>query len=122
MPGGRQTTERKASALVAVLDLALADFFEGHRQVILRARLHERRRIVVEGALAELVVVVVDLPRALGGDDHECVSLVDVFEQLVDSWVDHGREMVAESAFLTIPSSSTRARSTSSLTSLWASS
>src|SRR4029450_1193304 len=116
MPGGRQTTERKASALVAVLDLALADFFEGHRQVILRARLDERRRVVVEGALAELVVVVVDLPRALGGDDHECVALVDVVEQRVDSWVDHGRDMLAESFSRTISSSSPRARSTSSLT------
>ena len=52
-------------AFVRVLDLALGDFFEGHRQVVLGARLHERRRVVVERALAELVVVVVDLPRAI---------------------------------------------------------
>src|SRR5215218_6605368 len=93
-------------AFVRILDLALGDFLEGHRQVVLRARLHERRRIVVECALAELMVVVVDLPRALGGDDHECVTLVDVVEQLVDAWVDHGRDMVAESSLRTISSSS----------------
>src|ERR1700716_2927806 len=81
-------------ALVRVLNLALGDFFEGHRQVILRAGFDERWRIVVEGALTKLVVIVVDLPRALGGDDHEGVTLVDVVEQLVDAWMNHGLDMV----------------------------
>src|SRR5437899_912217 len=44
--------------LVGVLELALGDFLEGHRQVVLGARLDERRRKVVEGALTQLVVVV----------------------------------------------------------------
>src|SRR5438876_9052074 len=39
-------------SLVLVLDLALGDFLHGHGQVILRARLDERRREVLEGALA----------------------------------------------------------------------
>src|SRR4029077_4138303 len=58
---------------VRVDDLALGSLLEGHRQVVLRARLDQRRRKLVERPLTELVVVVVDLPRALGGDDHECV-------------------------------------------------
>src|SRR5205085_7885830 len=79
-------------ALVAVLvpELALGDLLQGHRQVVLRARLDERRRGLVERALAEHVVLVVDLPRALGGDDHERVARVHVLEQLVDAGMDHG--------------------------------
>ena len=87
----------RVSALVVVRDLALGDLFEGERQVVLRARLDERRRELVERALAELVVVVVDLPRALGGDDHQRVARVDLVEELVDAWMDHRRAMVAVS-------------------------
>ena len=60
--------------LVFVRDLALGDFLEGERQVVLRARLDQWRRELVERPLTELVVVVVDLARALGSDDHECVA------------------------------------------------
>src|SRR6185437_600262 len=55
----------RASARVVVRQHALGDFLEGHGEVVLRARLHQRRRIVVEGALTELVVIVVDLPGTL---------------------------------------------------------
>src|SRR3954464_3325374 len=82
-------------ALVRVLDFALGDFLEGHRQVVLRAGLHERRRIVVEGAFAELVVVVVDLTSALGRDDDERIARINVLEQVVDAGIDHCRVMVA---------------------------
>src|SRR5579871_3731330 len=84
---------RKRGALPRVLvrDLALGDLLEGHREVVLRARANERRRELVERAFAELMVVVVDLPRALGGDDHERVARVDLVEQLVDSRMDHRR-------------------------------
>src|SRR6478736_946319 len=77
-----------SSGRVGVLDLALGDLLEGHRQVVLRARLDERRQLF-EGAFAELVVVVVDLPGTLGRHDHERVAAVHVAEQLVDAWLDH---------------------------------
>src|SRR3954452_21776236 len=106
----------RASALallVRVLELALGDFLEGHRQVVLRPRLDQGRREVVESALAELVLVVVDLPRALGGDDHERVARVHVLGQLVDAGMDHWRVMVAalSSSRATIAASRSAARS-----------
>src|SRR3954468_22634324 len=109
--------KRGYALLVGVFDLAFGDFLEGHGQVVLRARLHERRRKLVEGALAQLVVVVVDLPRALGGDDHERVPGVDLLEQLIDAWMDHvARVPAAASSLRTTPSSSSTARSRSSFT------
>src|ERR671925_674462 len=84
-------------ARVLVRDLALGDFLEGHRQIVLRAGLHEGRKLV-EGAFAELVVVVVDLARALGGHDHERVPGVDVFEQRVNAWLDPLADMVPAAA------------------------
>src|SRR5687767_8780480 len=89
--------------LVGVLDLVLGDFLQGHGQVVLRARLDERRRGFLEAhALTELVVIVVDLPRPLRRHDHERVARVDAavrgVEELIDAGVDHGRAMVAASA------------------------
>src|SRR5215471_4250080 len=115
----RRTRRGMAAALglVRVLDLALSSLFEGHRQVVLRAGLDEGWKLV-EGAFTELVVVVVDLPGTLRGDDHQRIARVHVVEQLIDSWMDHGRLMVpaAATSRWTIPSSSCVARSTSSLT------
>src|SRR3954454_14956308 len=71
------------------LELALCDLLQRHRQEVLRARLAQRRREALEAALAKLVVVVVDLARALGGGDHERVLGVGVLEQGVDLGVDH---------------------------------
>src|SRR4029079_15767986 len=99
------------------VQLALGDLLEGHRQVVLRARLHHRRRERVDVALAELVVTGVELPRALGGDDHERVLGVDALEELVDGRVNHS-EPFRESASSTASSrccSSRVARSASSL-------
>src|SRR3954453_7324969 len=79
---------------VVVRQHALGNFLEGHGQVVLRARFHQRRRIVVEGAFAELMVVVVDLPGALRGDDDERIARIHVVKQVIDSWMDHGRDMV----------------------------
>src|SRR4029079_17853617 len=116
-PGGRFRPKRAgARLLVGVLDLALCGLFEGHRQVVLRARLDERRKELVERALAELVVVVVDLPGPLGRDDHQRVARVDVVEQFVDAWVDHEAMVAAASFRRTMPSSSSTARSRSSFT------
>src|SRR5207247_2177961 len=83
-----------ALLLVRVLDLALRDLFERHRQVVLRARLDERGQELVERAFAELVVVVVDLPGTLRSHDHEGVARVNIVQQFVDAGMDHGSEMV----------------------------
>src|ERR1700704_6435620 len=104
---------------VLVLELALGDFLEGHGQVVLRARFHQRWRSLVEpDALTELVVVVVDLASPLGGDDDQRIARVDVFEELIDARMDHGRLMVPAvwSSRRTISVSSCAARSRSSLT------
>src|SRR6478752_7011422 len=72
----------------------LGDLLHGHREVVLRAGFHERRRIVVEGAFAELVVVVVDLPGPLCGHDHERIARINVLKQVIDAGINHGRDMV----------------------------
>src|SRR5581483_12260032 len=41
---------------VVVLELALSDLLQGDRQVVLRARVDHRRRKLVEGPLAQIVV------------------------------------------------------------------
>src|SRR6478752_4813861 len=74
---------------VAVLDLAARDFLEGDREVVLRAGVDHRGRELLEGALAEVVVVRVDLPRALGGHDHAGVIRVHVVKEAVDAGGDH---------------------------------
>src|SRR4051794_13907813 len=84
-----------AASAVAVLQLAGGDLFEGDLEVVLRAGLDHRRRILVESALTEVVVVRVDLPRALGGDEHARVVRIDLLEQLVQSWLDQGGHMLA---------------------------
>src|SRR5689334_1107260 len=111
-------TGRARLALVLVLDLALGGLLERHRQVVLRARLDERGQELVECPLAELVVVVVDLPGPLGRDDHQRVARVDVLEQFIDARVDQGAGMVpaAANSARTRPSSSPIARSRSSFT------
>src|SRR5439155_11486497 len=104
---------------VLVLHLALRDLFEGHGEVVLRPRLNEgRRRVLEANALPQLVVIVVDLAGSLGRDDHQRVAGVDVVEELIDAGMDHGRLMVPAvcNSRRTMPSSSSAARSTSSLT------
>src|SRR5512141_3426859 len=71
-----------------VLDLLVHDLLEGDREQVGAAGGDERRRelLEAEGVLAQAVVVVVDLPRALGGDHHELVArAVRVGQQLVDA-------------------------------------
>src|SRR4051794_20695120 len=77
---------------VAVLQLPGRDLLEGDREVVLGPGVDHRRRELVEGSLAEVVVVRVDLPRALGSDDHARVVRVDVVEQAVDARRDHWGE------------------------------
>src|SRR3954469_17192453 len=103
---------RRVALPVAVLDLAAGDFLERDLEVVLGAGLDHRRRVLVESALAEVVVVGVDLPGALGGDQHARVVRVDLLEQLVQAGLDHHQaDMVAASS-----TSSSSARSRSSFT------
>src|SRR4051794_33391292 len=74
---------------VLVPELAVRDLFERDGQVVLRGRLDHGRRELVERPLAEVVVVGVDLARALGGDDHTGVVGVDLLHELVDAGADH---------------------------------
>src|SRR3954469_15109745 len=112
---------------VVVLDLARGDFLERDRQVVLRTALDHRRRELVERALAQVVVVAVDLPRPLGGDQHGGVVGVDMLEERVDARVDHALEgtsarggrradQLSARAPRTIPVSSSTASSRRSLT------
>src|SRR3954452_10407631 len=80
---------------VIVFQHALANFLEGHGEVVLRPALDEGRQVVAEGAFAELVVVIVDLPGTLRRHDHERVARVHVLQQVVDTGFDHRRGMVA---------------------------
>src|SRR4051812_50187053 len=74
---------------VAVLDLVGGDLLECDLEVVLRLGVHHRRRVLVEGPLAEVVVVRVDLARPLGRDEHARVVRVDTFQQLVKAGVDY---------------------------------
>src|SRR6476469_10563671 len=96
------------------LQFALGDFLQRHGQEVLRSRLDQRWSEAFEAALAELVVVVVDLAGALGGRDHERVFAVDMLEQDVNFGIDH---LVSSSSAARISSVSwDAARSTSSFT------
>src|SRR5215210_5969434 len=79
-------------AAVAVADLARRDLVERDLQVVLRGRLDHGRDVLLECALAEALVVRVDLARPLGGDKDGGVVRVDaaVHEQLVEAGLDQG--------------------------------
>ena len=99
---------------VLVRDLALCNLFHRHRQVVLRARLDQRRRRRFEAhALTELMVIAVDLPCALRRHDHEGVARVDVLQQVIDARFDHRAPMVPVGAVPMTSSRSTMAVSTS---------
>src|SRR5580658_8207873 len=70
---------------VVELQLALGDFLEGDREVVLRTRVDHRWRELVERPLTEIVVIRVDLTGALGGHDHARVVGVHVLDELVDA-------------------------------------
>src|SRR5436305_11203259 len=74
---------------VPVLQLARGNLFERDLQVVLRARLDHRRRVLVERSLTEVVVVRVDLAGALGGHQDTRVMRVDALEKRVESGLDH---------------------------------
>src|SRR5581483_1103038 len=103
-------------------DLALGDLLEGDRQrLVLQPTGLDERRNELAATLAELVVVGVDLPRALGCEDHERVLGVDLREQVVDLRLDHGcvgPSVGVRDAWI-IASTSAAARSTRSFTTTW---
>src|SRR3954453_18954046 len=103
---------------VLVPELAVRDLFERDGEVVLRGRLDHRRRELVERPLAQVVVIGVDLARALGGDDHTGVVGVDLLHELVDARADHYWCRLAR----TIASSRPTASSRRSLTTTWANS
>src|ERR671939_285374 len=89
MPPVTPRSRRTELAAVAVLDLALGDLLEGDGQVVLGGGVDHRRGELLERALAEVVVVGVDLTGALGGDDHARVGRVDMLQEAVDAGRDH---------------------------------
>src|SRR3954463_7772947 len=99
-------------AAVPVSHLAGRDFLERDRQVVLGGCVDHRRRELLEGALAEVVGVAVDLTRALGGDDHAGIRRVDVLQQAVYAGRNHGDE---SRALRTTRSSSSAASSSRAL-------
>src|SRR5436305_14408813 len=114
---------------VAVLDLAGGDLLEGDLQVVLRARVDHRRRVLVEGALAEVVVVGVDLASALRCHDHARVVRIDALQKFVQPGLDQVLPSRSGRAFArpagrgqmvaTRSMSSRAARASSSLTTTW---
>src|SRR5512141_1791735 len=102
-------------------DLALTDLLEGDRKrLVAQARLDERRD-ELRAALAELVVVRVDLSGPLGRQDHQRVLGVDLREEVVDLRLDHGcvgPSLEVGNPWMIATSRST-ARSRSSFTSTW---
>src|SRR4051794_27988598 len=109
---------------VLVFELALGKLFERHREVVpLGVRLNHRRRVLAEAALSEVVEVAVDLTRALRRDDDGGVVGIGVLQELVYAWFDHWRLSLddrhagaAPSSPRTMPTSSSVAASSSSLT------
>src|SRR4051794_41155634 len=83
MPGGRSDLRFELLERQRVL----VDLTQGHRQRLLLHVGRYERADVLEQTLAELGVVGVDLPRALGGVDDERVLALDLVEQLVDGRV-----------------------------------
>src|SRR3954467_2710063 len=88
---------------ISVCDLAARDFLERDRQVVLRRGVDHRGRELLERALTEVVVVRVDLTRALGGDDHARVRRVDVLEQAVYTGRNHAPSLAAPATFPASP-------------------
>src|SRR5262249_37115969 len=124
-PGHLSSWTVRPLRAVLVLELAGGYLFKGEREVVPVARdVDHRGRVLAEAALAEAVVVAVDLPRTLGGDNDSRVVRVGVIGELVNAWFDHSARESRDtpSSARTIPSSSLAARSRSSLVTVWANS
>src|SRR5690606_6338740 len=70
-------------------ELVLVDLVQRDRErLVVDRRVDERADVVEERALVQVGVVVVDLARALRGEDDELVLRVDLRQQFVDGRVD----------------------------------
>ena len=76
-------------AIMEAFANAGGNFLESDREGGLGSGLDHRRREFLEGSLAEVVIIAVDLPGALGGHEHARVVGVNVVEQTVDAGGDH---------------------------------
>src|SRR5688572_29380513 len=88
-PSRIRAIPRSCLDAVPVLDLVGRYFLERDLEVVLRAGLDHRRRVLVESPLTEVVVVGIDLTSALRGDQHAGVVRVDALEECVQPWLDH---------------------------------
>ena len=86
-PRHRRTPDRLTeggSLAFGVLEQSRVDLAQRDRQRLLLGQRLDQRADVLQQALAELGVVVVDLPGALGGVDRQAVLGAGVGQQLVD--------------------------------------
>src|SRR4030081_3903858 len=83
-PGGSFAARPPRLLALGVLEQVFVDLAQRDRQrLFLQAGL-DKRADVLEDAVAELVVVVVDLTRALGGVDDQRILARRAVQQLVD--------------------------------------
>src|SRR3954469_24974752 len=85
MPGAFSSLLGAGSVLPSgVGEQALVDLAQRDREGLLLRGGVDQRADVLQETLGELAVVGVDLPRALGGEDHQTVLAAGALEQLVD--------------------------------------
>src|SRR5213592_3345995 len=90
----RSLTREPWLLALSMLEQVLVDLAHGDGQrLFLQAGL-DQRTDVFEDAVAQLVVVVVDLARPLGGVDHQRVLARRAAQQLVDGRVGNARRRV----------------------------
>src|ERR1700757_1837513 len=83
----RSTARRALLLALGVFEQVAVDLAQRDGQRLFLQPGLDQRTNVFEDALAELVVVVVDLPRPLGRVDHEGVFTRDTVQQFIDGWV-----------------------------------
>src|SRR5690606_23588563 len=79
-----------------VLEQVGVDLAKRYRQRLLVQTRLDQRPDVFEDAVAELVVVVVDLPGALGGEDDQRVLARHPFEKFVDGRIGEAQRGVVD--------------------------
>src|SRR3954463_6736448 len=85
MPGAFSSLLGAGSVLPGgVGEQALVDLAQRDRERLLLGGGVDQRADVLEQTLGELAVVGVDLPRALGGENHQAILAAGALEQLVD--------------------------------------